>query len=141
MKARWASHLVGGVAGVLLVLAVALMPVLGDTTRSQTDPWWPLLILAPVVLVLGSFIHNALMARDAVRTGTALADAGPIAGRTAACCALCLALAATRAKLSPTRTGPVNQAPACSTAAVIGMQSRTPGPREQSQVTQAFRWR
>ncbi len=65
--------------------------------RSQTDPWWPLLVLAPVVLVLGSGIHNALMARDAVRTGTALADPGPIARRAAACCALCLALAAAAA--------------------------------------------
>ena len=101
VQARWRAHVAGGVTGVLLVLALA---TLADMTNlaAQPDPrtWWPLMVLVPAVLVLGGGVHNALIARDAVRTGTELADPGPMAARTAACCAVCLVLAAVTSLVS-----------------------------------------
>ena len=98
------THVAGGMAGVLLVSALAAT---AGTMAPGGDPpssfWWPLFVLAPLTLMLGGGIRNVLIARDAMRAGTALADPGPMAGRVVASCALCLALAVAAASCHPDR--------------------------------------
>lgn len=86
VRARYRSHMTGGIAGVVLVSALALASGFGGVAETT---WRPLLVLAPVTLVLGGSLRHALMARDAVRTSTALADSRPLVAPTLACCAIC----------------------------------------------------
>lgn len=72
VRGRCRSHLTGGTAGVVLVLALALASGFGVTTPPAA--WRSLLVLAPVTLVLGGGVRHTLMARDAVQTATTLAD-------------------------------------------------------------------
>ncbi len=89
VRARVRSHVMGGVAGAALVSALSLVAAAGGTPSA---PWRPLLVLAPITLMLGGGLRHAMMARDAVRTATALAGPAPLMARTLACCAVCTAL-------------------------------------------------
>ena len=94
IRARIRSHVAGGIAGVSLVLALAIASGLGSGVPSQPDTWWPLMVLMPTVLVIGSGVRHALMARDAERTGEALAIPGRMVQAALACCGACATLAA-----------------------------------------------
>ena len=97
VRARIRSNVAGGIAGVVLVLALAIASGFGSGAQSQPDTWWPLMLLVPTVLVIGGGVRHALMARDAVRTGAALAIPGPMVQTALACCGACLILAAAAA--------------------------------------------
>ena len=97
VRARIRSHVAGGIAGVVLVLALAIASGFGSGAPSQPDTWWPLMVMLPAVLFIGGGIRHALMARDAVRTGAALAIPGPMVQTALACCGACAILAAAAA--------------------------------------------
>ena len=90
VQARYWSHVTGGLAGAVLVSALALASGFGGAAPATA--WRPLLVLAPVTLVLAGGLRHALMARDAVQTATALADPGPLLTPTLACSAICTTL-------------------------------------------------
>ena len=97
VRAQIRSHVAGGIAGVLLVLTLAIASGFGSGAQSQPDIWWPLTVLMPTVLVIGGGVRHALMARDAERTGAALAIPGRMVQTALACCGACTILAAAAA--------------------------------------------
>ena len=97
VRAQIRSHVAGGIAGVLLALTLAIASGFGSGAQSQPDIWWPLTVLMPTVLVIGGGVRHALMARDAERTGAALAIPGRMVQTALACCGACTILAAAAA--------------------------------------------
>ena len=97
VQARIRSNVAGGIAGVVLVLAMATASGFGSGAQSQPDTWWPLMVLMPLVLLIGGSFRHALMARDSVRTGAALAIPGPMVQAAMVCCGACAILAAAAA--------------------------------------------
>ena len=97
VRGRLTSHLVGGVAGTLIVLeAAALVSPYHEPVRGGVyplGPWWSWL-LAPGALALGGGLHHWLLARDAARAGTAPPPVPLIRRRAAMLCGGCVALSA-----------------------------------------------